>query len=142
MIRPDSLTLKEFEGPFQPTMEETNRWVRLSQYIPWSELARVYETQLSATQGRPAKRTRLVIGAMIIKHKLALSDRETVCQATRQNNRLRLHCLLRYANAWEQELFDGFQQAIVNALQSSGAKPGFRNKSTRSRQRTCLSRSG
>ena len=141
MIRPDSsesLTLKEFEGPFQPVMEETNRWVRLSQCIPWSELARVYETQLSATQGRPAKPARLVIGAMIIKHKLSLSDRETVCQI-QENPYLQYFVGLSGYQAKQpfapslfveirkrmgQEVFDGFQQAIVNALQSSGAKPG------------------
>jgi hypothetical protein len=32
------------------------------------------------TQGRPAKNDRLVIGAVIIKHKLCLSDEETVLQ--------------------------------------------------------------
>jgi len=32
------------------------------------------------TQGRPTKDARLVIGAVIIKHKLCLSDEETVAQ--------------------------------------------------------------
>jgi IS5 family transposase len=32
------------------------------------------------TQGHPAKNARLVIGAVIIKHELCLSDEETVCQ--------------------------------------------------------------
>ncbi len=32
----------------------------------------------AAHQGRPTKDARLVIGAVIIKHKLNLSDRETV----------------------------------------------------------------
>ncbi len=140
MIRPDNrkqLTLIEFEGPFQPIMEETNRWVRLSDCIPWSELGRVYETQLSATQGRPAKRARLVIGAMIIKHKLSLSDRETVCQI-QENLYLQYFVGLSGYQAEQpfapslfveirkrigQEVFDGFQQAILNALRSSGAKP-------------------
>ena len=43
-------------------------------------MAEVYYHGLSATQGRPTKDARLVIGAVIIKHKLCLSDRETVAQ--------------------------------------------------------------
>ncbi len=39
---------------------------------------------LSSTHGRPAKDARLVIGAVIIKHKLCLSDEETV-QQIREN---------------------------------------------------------
>lgn len=35
---------------------------------------------MSTDRGRPAKDARLVIGAMIIKHKLSLSDEETVLQ--------------------------------------------------------------
>ena len=36
------------------------------------------------TQGRPTKDARLVIGAVIIKHKLCLSDRETVLPRSRR----------------------------------------------------------
>jgi len=39
-----------------------------------------YHQSLSANKGRPAKNARLVIGAVILKHKLCLSDEETVCQ--------------------------------------------------------------
>ena len=52
----------------------------MSRYIPWDELAEGYYHGLSQTQGRPAKNARLVIGAVIIKHKLCLSDREAVAQ--------------------------------------------------------------
>ncbi|MEL6710340.1 MAG: transposase, partial [Pseudomonadota bacterium] len=83
MIRhdtPEQPNLSEFEANFQPAMDDTNRWVRLSGCIPWARLSQAYEANLSATQGRPAKSARLVIGAMIIKHKLCLSDRETISQ--------------------------------------------------------------
>ncbi len=52
----------------------------MSQFIPWDELAEGYYQNLSTKAGRPAKDARLVIGAMIIKHKLCLSDVETVLQ--------------------------------------------------------------
>ena len=83
MIRTQShrqLSLTEFDWPFQTALDEDNRWVKMSECIPWDELAEVYYQGLSSTQGRPTKEARLVIGAVIIKHKLCLSDRETVAQ--------------------------------------------------------------
>jgi len=83
MIRSHShkqLTLAEFDWPFQTALDENNRWVKMSQCIPWDALSEGYCQSLSVRQGRPAKDARLVIAAVIIKHKLCLSDRETVAQ--------------------------------------------------------------
>ncbi len=83
MIRTQShrqLSLSEFDWPFQVALDEDNRWVKMSQCIPWDALAEGYYQGLSVTHGRPAKDARLVIGAVIIKHKLCLSDEETVRQ--------------------------------------------------------------
>jgi hypothetical protein len=74
------LSLAEFDWPFQTALDENNRWVKLSECIPWDELAEGYYQDLVNTHGRPTKDARLVIGAVIIKHKLCLSDRETVAQ--------------------------------------------------------------
>lgn len=74
------LPLEGFETPFETALDKINRWVKLSQCIPWDALADSYYKTLSVTQGRPAKDARLVIGAVIIKHKLCLSDEETVDQ--------------------------------------------------------------
>jgi len=74
------LTLTEFDWPFETALDENNRWVRMSQCIPWDDLAEGYYQGLSAQTGRPAKDARLVIGAVIIKHKLSLSDSEAVQQ--------------------------------------------------------------
>ena len=74
------LTLAEFDWPFQTALDENNRWVKMAECLPWDELAEGYYQSLSAKQGRPAKSARLVIGAVIIKHKLCLSDEETVYQ--------------------------------------------------------------
>ena len=81
MIRSHShkqLTLSEFDWPFQVALDEENRWVKMSCLIPWDALSEGYCQSLSLTQGRPAKDAHLVIGAVIIKHKLCLSDEETV----------------------------------------------------------------
>lgn len=74
------LPLEGFETPFETALDKNNRWVKLSECIPWDELADSYYETLSVKQGRPAKDARLVIGAVIIKHKLCLSDEETVDQ--------------------------------------------------------------
>lgn len=74
------LTITEFDWPFETVLDKNNRWVKMSRCIPWDELAEGYYQGLSAQSGRPAKDARLVIGAVIIKHKLSLSDSETVQQ--------------------------------------------------------------
>ena len=83
MIRyrsPRQLTIADFDWPFPSVLDDKNRWVTLSQCIPWDELAGGYYQSLSATQGRATKDAHLVTGAVIIKHKLCLSDEETVRQ--------------------------------------------------------------
>ena len=72
--------LEGFTLPFGGRLNPENRWVKLSRKIPWDELAKAYHTRLTADRGRPAKNARMVIGAVIIKHKLTLSDEETVLQ--------------------------------------------------------------
>jgi hypothetical protein len=74
------LTLEGFSLPFGGKLNPENRWVKWSLAIPWDELASGYYKSMSSTQGRPGKDARLVIGAVIIKHKLTLSDEETVLQ--------------------------------------------------------------
>ena len=72
------LKIEEFKTPFELKLDADNRWVKLSQLIPWDQLAGVYHHHLQADKGRAAVNARLAIGAMIIKHKLCLSDRETI----------------------------------------------------------------
>ena len=77
---PNQLMFDGFETEFEKWLEPGNRWVLLSQIIPGEELSAAYEMSLSTHTGRPAKDGRLVIGAVIIKHKLCLSDEETIEQ--------------------------------------------------------------
>lgn len=46
--------------------------------IPWDSLAAFYAKSLSSTSGRERVDVRMVIGALIVKHKLGLDDRGTV----------------------------------------------------------------
>lgn len=74
------LNLKGFHLPFGGELSPDNRWVKWSWVIPWDDLAIGYYKAMSSDQGRPCKDARLVIGAVILKHKLNLSDEETVLQ--------------------------------------------------------------
>ena len=59
-------------------LDEENRWVKLAELIPWSELEIEYASQFSEKMGAPAKPFRMALGALIIKEYLGTSDRETV----------------------------------------------------------------
>ena len=49
------LSLAEFDWPFQTALDENNRWVKMSQCIPWDALAEGYYQGLSMTQGVPGE---------------------------------------------------------------------------------------
>ena len=69
-----------FELPFNGKLCEENRWVILANLIPWSEFESEYAQNFSEEMGAPAKPFRMALGALIIKEKLGISDRETVEQ--------------------------------------------------------------
>ena len=58
------IPLAEFDWPFQVALDENNRWVKMSECIPWDELAEGYYQGFSSSQGRPLKDARLAIGAV------------------------------------------------------------------------------
>jgi len=145
MIRTQShrqLSLAEFDWPFQTKLDEDNRWVKMSEYIPWDELAEAYYEGLSSTQGRPTKDARLVIGAVIIKHKLNLSDRETVAQI-QENPYLQYFVglpgyqmeapfvpslFVEIRKRMGQSVFDVFYDAVIEAVDKAKQKPATKPK--------------
>ena len=74
----NQLTLEVFSHPFEKELSPDNRWVKLSKVVPWDELAGVYAKQLDSNSGRESIDIRMVIGALIVKHKLGLDNRRTV----------------------------------------------------------------
>jgi IS5 family transposase len=130
------LTLDGFETPFQTELDPDNRWVKLSECIPWDELADGYYAEMPSTQGRPTKDARLVIGAVIIKHKLCLSDEETVLQI-QENPYLQYFCglpdftkeppfapslFVEIRKRMDQGMFESFHEAILDAVQTERVK--------------------
>ena len=60
-------------------LDKSNRWVKLGDLMPWDELEKVYNSRLkNQKKGAGNKPARMILGALIIKHKLSLSDDETI----------------------------------------------------------------
>jgi len=72
------LSLENFKHPFHQQLDPNNRWVKLAELVPWDDLAGIYSKHLNPNAGRLSVDLRMVIGALIIKHKLSLTDRDTV----------------------------------------------------------------
>lgn len=78
------LTLNLFKSSFDD-LDKGNRWIALGDALPWAELEKICNSRLhNASKGAGNKPARMVIGAMLIKHKLNLSDVETI-QMIREN---------------------------------------------------------
>jgi transposase, IS5 family len=137
------LPLDGFLLPFGGRLSSSNRWVKLSRTIPWDDLVKGYHDKMNSGHGRPAKNGRLVIGAVIIKHKLNLSDEETVLQI-QENPYLqyfvgfsRYHDKLPFVPSLFVEIrrrmgsdvFDVFEQAIFAKLEASRSKKPVAKKS-------------
>jgi hypothetical protein len=72
------LTFDEIKGSLK-NLPKTNRWVQLGDSLPWDEYEKFYLKHLNNDKkGAANKPARLIIGALIVKHKLNLSDRETI----------------------------------------------------------------
>lgn len=83
MIRedhPNQGRLDFFKTEFSEKLSPNNRWVKLSDIVPWASLSKSYYKNLCTGQGRPAKNARLVIGAIIIKHLKSLSDANVILE--------------------------------------------------------------
>lgn len=74
------LSIEEFKTPFQIKLDKNNRWVVLASVVPWDDMASLYHRNLCPDNGASTVDTRVIIGAMIIKHKLNLDDREVIDQ--------------------------------------------------------------
>lgn len=125
------LTLVGFDTPPEMILDLDNRWIKLSDCIPWDDLAESYHKTLASTLGRPCKDARIVIGAVIIKHKLSVSDEETVAQI-RENPYLQyfiglkgFQCEAPFAPSllvdvrkrMGQAIFDEFHEAIIATVE-------------------------
>lgn len=70
--------IEEFRTSFELNLSPKNRWVKLAALLPWDTLVGIYQRKLSSSMGRKTVDSRVVIGTLIIKHKLNLTDEETL----------------------------------------------------------------
>lgn len=78
---PHQRIFEDFYLPFGGKLRSDNRWVILSKQIPWQKIEREYESHFNdSNTGNIAKPARVALGALIIKERLGLTDRETVFQ--------------------------------------------------------------
>ena len=72
------LTIDGFRSSLEG-LDKSNRWVWLGDHLPWDEYEKQYgQTLNNQTAGASAKPSRMVIGAMIVKHITRLSDQDTI----------------------------------------------------------------
>jgi hypothetical protein len=77
----NQLAFEDFVLPFGGRLRSDNRWVILAKQIPWAEVETAYAQQFSKEDmGSPAKSSRLALGALILKERLGVTDRELVEQ--------------------------------------------------------------
>ena len=60
-------------------LDKSNRWVQMGDLLPWADIEKEYNSRLgNKEKGAGNKPARMVVGAMLVKHKLSLSDQETI----------------------------------------------------------------
>jgi hypothetical protein len=107
MYRKDDTNQLKFENfylPFGGKLRSDNRWVVLSNQIPWQQIEQQYSANFSdSNTGCPAKSARIALGSLIIKERLGTTDRETVLQIAENPY---LQYFLGFSEYKDQEPFD------------------------------------
>jgi len=72
------LEIEEFNSLYQLDLNPENRWIQLGAHLPWDLLVKIYSKRINLEKGAKTINPRVVIGAFIVKHKLNLTDQETL----------------------------------------------------------------
>jgi hypothetical protein len=83
------LEFPNFYLPFSGELDPENRWILLAKLVPWELAETIYHANLGEDFGAPVVPARTALGALLIKERLGLTDRETV-EAIRENPYLQL----------------------------------------------------
>jgi len=78
------LEFPDFYLPFSGHLDPDNRWVAMARLVPWELAEEIYLESLCDDFGAPALSARVALGALLIKERLGLTDRETV-ETIREN---------------------------------------------------------
>ena len=74
----DQLGIDEFFLPFGGKLKKGNRWIRMSEIMPWDYIEEVYLESMSQETGRAAFSARIAYGAIYVKEQENLTDERTV----------------------------------------------------------------
>lgn len=80
----EQLEFPDFYLPFSGQLDPANRWLALARLVPWELAEELYHQGLCEDFGQPIVPARTALGALLIKERLGLTDRETV-EAIREN---------------------------------------------------------
>ncbi len=72
------LEFPNFYLPFSGHLDPDNRWIAMARLVPWKLAEEIYQQSLCEDFGAPALPSRVALGALLIKERLGLTDRETV----------------------------------------------------------------
>jgi hypothetical protein len=72
------LEFANFYLPFSGHLDPDNRWVALARLVPWELAEEIYHADLCQDSGQPIIPARVALGALLIKERQGLTDRETV----------------------------------------------------------------
>ena len=81
---PEQLEFPNFYLPFSGHLARENRWVHLARLVPWKLAEQIYHESLCEDFGAPIVPSRTALGALLVKERLGLTDRETV-EAIQEN---------------------------------------------------------
>jgi len=72
------LKFDEFSSLYLLNLDPANRWVQLSSILPWDKMIKLWTANYSDDRGAKGINVRILLGAIIIKHKLKLTDEATL----------------------------------------------------------------
>jgi len=70
--------ITEFSNFYQLKLNENHRWIQLGSVLPWDKLVLLLSEKYDFSKGSKGVNPRVIIGALIVKHKLTLTDDETI----------------------------------------------------------------
>lgn len=72
------LSIDSFGSALGTPLSPENKWIMLTNQIPWRKLEEAYQLAFPSKLGRAAKPFRQLYGAELIKQRTGLSDRELI----------------------------------------------------------------
>jgi transposase, IS5 family len=114
-------------------LNPTNRWIQLAHILPWSDLIETFNQKIKTIEMTIEFNSRVIIGTLIIKEKLQLSDEETIqiisenpymqyflgLEFYRPEAMLSLLSLIEFSENVDKEVFDELKTYIFSKAKTN-----------------------